>query len=127
MPPRRKVPGPGNIAGQSTLFDLPGITAPPVADAPRVERSDAMSYVAACAAALLRETEHGPCSMARARHVHGVRAPAGVDPRTSGAAAIALYKAGRIEPAGWHEPSPWNTCHGTHGQLWRRPTAGGAR
>ena len=117
-------PTPG--ASPPHQMDLTGadLAAAAVAGHGANDRPEVMTYVTACEVALLRETEHGPCSMARARHVHGVRAPAGVEPRASGAAAISLHKAGRIEPAGRHEPSPWKTCHATHGQLWRRPSRG---
>ncbi len=64
----------------------------------------------------------GPCSMARARFEAGLSAPANVDGRAVGAASMALSRAGKIERAGWFEPSPWPGCHVAPGRVWRLPT-----
>jgi hypothetical protein len=126
--------GPGDHR-QTTLFDLPGIQPPTgaaiAAHIVAMHLADdcptKVAYINACASALLSELRDGPCSMATARHRHGIRPPAEIDGRAAGAAAMALHRVGLIEPAGWHESSPWRHCHAADSRMWRLPKRGGCQ
>jgi len=116
-------------AAQSTIFDLPGVTgttqARDACDAHDADPSVAKTwFIAASISALMAELPSGPCSLAMARHRHGIKAPPGVDGRAAGAASRRLYREDRIEPAGWFDDSPWTHCHDSPSRVWRLPTKG---
>lgn len=79
-------------------------------------------YIAQCAAVLLAALVFGPCSMSRARAQAGLAAPDWVDGRAAGAATLSLWRAGKIEPAGWFDRSPWPGCHAGPSRVWRLAT-----
>ena len=105
------------------VADLP--TGADLADA-AVDRIDATTseatrcFVGACAAALTLEVQHGPCTMAQARHRHGVKVPPGVEGRSASVASRRLRAAGIIEPTGEYHASPWRNCHDSHDPVWRK-------
>jgi len=114
---------------QSTIFDLPGVTGATLArgacDAHDADPSEAKAwFISASIDALMTELPSGPCSLATARHRHGIKAPPDVDGRACGASSRRLCREGRIELAGWFEPSPWEHCHVGSTRVWRLPTKG---
>ena len=121
-----------NIQGkpaQTTIFDLPGVTgathARDACDAHDADPSEANAgFIDACEAALFSAVQGGPCSMPEARLRHGVGTPSNVDGRAAGAAAMRLWRDGKIEPAGWFDHSPWIQCHDAPSRVWRLPAKG---
>ncbi|GDY13397.1 hypothetical protein LBMAG53_22750 [Planctomycetota bacterium] len=121
-------------SAQSTIFDELGIDRPTGADlaaaalaAHAADPNPAKAtFVDKCCRVLLAALDSGPCSLAEARARAGLAAPDGVDGRAAGLAIERLHAAGRIEPAGWFDRSPWRNCHDSPSRVWRLPT-GGAR